>query len=102
MIDLLGIPDEETYEYGSSFKRMSEDLGYQKTMKFTRIMNLLGLTRNEDCSLEEYLEVVEQTRDLMVSRYLPPGFSTRDVIQSDVDYNLTYCGYLLFLAKDLR
>ena len=99
--DLLGIPDEETYEYGACLRRMAADLGYEN-VKFTRIMNLLGTTENADVSKEEYLETVGHTRELLMSRYLPPDFSCREALVHDTDIKLTYCGYMLFLAKDLK
>lgn len=101
VVDLLGIPDDETYDYGAGLRRMAVDLGYE-TIRFTRIMNLLGLTDNEDVSKEEYLETVARTRDQMVAQYLNPEFDAREAILNDTDINLTYCGYMLFLAKDLR
>src|ERR1700761_5998160 len=100
-LDLLGIPEAETYDYGSSLRRMAIELGYE-TIKFTRIMNLLGLTKNADVSKEEYLATVASTRELLVSRYLDPKFDFREALESDPDITLTYCGYMLFLKKDLK
>lgn len=99
--DLLGIPDTETYEYGTSLRRMAAERGYEN-IKFTRIMNLLGLTDSVAMTREEYLATVKETREMLVARYLDPGFNCDNAIAHDRDINLTYCGYMLFLAKDLR
>ena len=99
--DLLGIPDAETYEYGASLRRMAAEKGYGN-IKFTRIMNLLGLTDSAAMTREEYLVTVGETREMLVGRYLDPAFDCEEAITHDPDINLTYCGYMLFLAKDLR
>jgi hypothetical protein len=99
--DLLGIPDTETYEYGASLRRMAAEKGYEN-IKFTRIMNLLGLTDSVAMTREEYLATVKETREMLVARYLDPEFDCDNAIAHDRDINLTYCGYMRFLAKDLR
>jgi hypothetical protein len=79
---------------------MASEKGYNN-IKFIRIMNLLGLTGNVDMSRDEYLSNTDSARKMLVKRYLDPGFDVREAIKN-ADINLTYCGYLLFLSKDLR
>ena len=100
-LDLLGISDAETYTYGAALRQMAADKGFSN-IRFIRIMNLLGLSDSIDMSKEEYLRTVGSCRELLVSRYLPADFDVRDAITNDTDINLTYCGYMHFLAKDLR
>ncbi|KKY17697.1 putative pyoverdine dityrosine biosynthesis [Phaeomoniella chlamydospora] len=99
--DLLGISDEEVFNYGAALRRIPGEQGYQN-IDFIRIMNLLGLTDQATMTKEEYLETVGSTRDTLVEKFLDPTFIATDAIEEDRDINLTYCGYLKFLAKDLR
>ena len=80
---------------------MAQDLGFEY-IKFTRIMNLLGVAKNDDVSKEEYLETVVRTREMMVEKYTPEGFDCHEAVQDDEDINLTYCGYIRFLSKDMK
>lgn len=98
--DLIGIPDEEVFEYGAALRQMSEDQGY-KNIDFIRIMNLLGMTDQVIMTKEEYLSTVGRTREILVERFLDPTFIATQAIEEDRDINLTYCGYIKFLSKDL-
>jgi pyoverdine/dityrosine biosynthesis protein Dit1 len=99
--DLLGISNEEVYEYGGALRRMAEEKGYDR-LKFIRIMNLLGLTDSPNMTKEEYLACVDDSRKMLVDKYLPANFDAREAILTDEDINLTYCGYIIFLSKDMR
>jgi len=99
--DLLGISNEEVYDYGIGLRQMAEEKGYDR-LRFIRIMNLLGLTDSPHMTKQEYLSQVDQSRTELMEKYLPPDFDVRDAILTEVDINLTYCGYMLFLSKDLR
>ncbi|RFU79330.1 pyoverdine biosynthesis [Trichoderma arundinaceum] len=99
--DLVGISSEEVFEYGLNLRRMAVEKGYDR-LKFIRIMNLLGVTDSPHMTKEEYVSCVEESRKMLVEKYLPKGFDARDAILNDPDINLTYCGYIIFLNKDLR
>ncbi|KUJ17584.1 uncharacterized protein LY89DRAFT_747245 [Mollisia scopiformis] len=99
--DLVGISDEEVYEYGAALRRMSEEQGYHN-IDFFRIMNLLGITDQIVMTKEEYLSTCGQTREALVERFLDPTFIAAEAIEKDRDMNLTYCGYIKFLTKDLK
>lgn len=99
--DLLGISDEEVYDYGAALRQIPDQKGY-KNIDFIRIMNLLGLSEKTTMSKEEYLHSTDTCRDTLMQKFLDPTFIVTDLIDQDTDYNLTYCGYLRFLATDLR
>lgn len=99
--DLLGISDEEVFHYGAALRRIAEEREYEH-LGFIRIMNLLGLTDKAHMTKEEYLESVGNIREALVEKYLDPTFIATEAIEQDRDISLTYCGYLKFLAKDLR
>lgn len=99
--DLVGISSEEVFEYGLNLRRMAVAKGYDR-LKFMRIMNLVGVSDSLQMTKEEYVNCVEESRKKLMEKYLPQGFDARDAILNDVDINLTYCGYIMFLNKDLR
>lgn len=99
--DLVGIPAEEVFEYGKALRNLAVEKGFDR-LKFIRIMNLLGLTDSPHMTKEEYLASVESSRQALVEKHLPAGFDVRSDILNDADINLTYCGYIKFLTKDLK
>lgn len=48
------------------------------------------------------MATVADARKQLVEKWLPSDFDTRAAIENDPDIKLTYCGYMLFLSKDLR
>ncbi|KAK4078961.1 hypothetical protein Trihar35433_66 [Trichoderma harzianum] len=99
--DLVGISSEEVFEYGLNLRRMAEAKGYDR-LKFMRIMNLVGVSDSIQMTKEEYVSRVDESRRMLVEKYMPKGFDAREAIANDPDINLTYCGYIIFLNKDLR
>lgn len=85
--DLLGISDEEVYEYGIHLRQMAAEKGYDR-LKFIRIMNLLGLTDSPHMTKEEYLGYVTDSRKTLVEKYLDPAFDAREAILNDADINM--------------
>jgi pyoverdine/dityrosine biosynthesis protein Dit1 len=85
--DLVGISDEEVYEYSIHLCQMAAEKGYDR-LKFIRIMNLLGLTNSPHMTKEEYLGCVADSRKTLVEKYLDPAFDTRKAILNDADINM--------------
>ncbi|KAF7916465.1 uncharacterized protein EAE97_012125 [Botrytis byssoidea] len=99
--DLVGIEDEEVFEYGAALREMAVQKGFTN-IRFTRIMDLLGLNDKATVSKSEYLSLVDECRKQLMERYLPAGFDARDELLQNQDANSTYCGYIIFLTKDLQ
>jgi hypothetical protein len=99
--DLLGISDEEVYEFGSALRKIPEEKGY-KNIDFLRINNLLNLTDKAVMSKEEYVRNTDLVRETLIQKYLDPTFIASEAIENDPDINMTYCGYIRFLTTDLR
>ena len=99
--DLVGIHEEEVYEYGKALRNMAVEKGFDR-LKFIRIINLLGLADSPHMTKEEYLDSVDGARKSLMDNHLPADFDVRDTILNDPDVKLTYCGYIIFLTKDLK
>ncbi|KAF5878166.1 putative transferase family protein [Botrytis fragariae] len=99
--DLVGIEDEEVFEYGAALREMAVQKRFTN-IKFTRIMDLLGLNDKATVSKSEYLSLTAECRKQLMERYLPAGFDAREELLQNQDANTTYCGYIIFLTKDLQ
>ncbi|KAL6796292.1 Pyoverdine/dityrosine biosynthesis domain-containing protein [Trichoderma sp. SZMC 28013] len=99
--DLMGISIEEIFEYGSGVRRMAEAKSYNR-LRFKRIMNLVGISDSIQVTKEEYISSVDESRRLLVEKYMPKEFNAREAIANDPDINLTYSGYIKLLNRDLR
>ncbi|KAF4537728.1 Pyoverdine biosynthesis [Lasiodiplodia theobromae] len=98
--DILGIPDEDAWNYGSAIRALARERGYS-CIKFSRLMNLLGLYTEPEISKEKYLELCEPARRQLASTYGDPSFDADAFLKTDEDYMRTYLGYSKFLTKDL-
>ncbi|EKG16375.1 Pyoverdine biosynthesis [Macrophomina phaseolina MS6] len=98
--DILGIPDEDAWNYGSAIRALAEERGYS-CIKFARLMNLLGIYNESRISKEDYLRLCETARRELALRYGDPSFDADAFLKTDEDYMRTYLGYSKFLTKDL-
>ncbi|GME23715.1 Pyoverdine biosynthesis [Neofusicoccum parvum] len=98
--DILGIPDEDAWDYGSAIRSLAAKRGYS-CIKFMRIMNLLGLYTDSEISKHDYLNLCSSARKQLALRYGDPSFDADMFLKTDEDYMRTYLGYSKFLTKDL-
>ncbi|PYH98634.1 hypothetical protein BO71DRAFT_395009 [Aspergillus ellipticus CBS 707.79] len=99
--DILGISDEDCWDYGEALKEMISDLGL-KGLRLIRPINLLGLVSEEDTTRETYLATVNICRDELDQQF---GFSEDRLaaeIKKDRDTELTYCGMVKFLELEVQ
>lgn len=80
---------------------MVAEKGYT-CIEFARIMNLVGLHKEEAITKEKFIELLEPSRQELMKQYLDPKFDVNDCIKNDPDYKSTYDGYAKFLKKDLQ
>ena len=99
--DLVGITDEDTWEYSAALRSMATTKGFH-ALKLVRIMDLLGMTDERPTTKESYLETVNPCRKELESQFGRPKEAIREMIQSDADTLLTYRGFIRFLETDLR
>ncbi|KAH7309635.1 Pyoverdine/dityrosine biosynthesis protein-domain-containing protein [Stachybotrys elegans] len=98
--DLIGITDEDLFEYGRILRKMAADKGYH-CIQFARIMNLLGLHSDENITKQHFVNLLDASRKALIVRFGRKDFDVSDCIKNDPDYKMTYGGYAKFLKKDL-
>lgn len=99
--DILGITDEDCWDYGEALNAIILDKGLT-TIKFTRCMNLLGLLSDKDTNRDTYLTNTEICRQDLERRFGPSEEVLTNLIKSDKDTSLTYCGMVKFLESEME
>lgn len=99
--DLLGIPEEDFYDYGCELRAMAKQNGFTH-IKFTRLLDVLGLGVSDCMSRSEYMAVADVCRKTMEEVFLPPGFDVDQRIRDDTDVETTYLRHLRSAREDLR
>ncbi|GKT45464.1 sporulation protein kinase pit1 [Colletotrichum spaethianum] len=100
--DVVGISDDETWEYGATLMDMAAQKGYDG-IKLLRVMDFLGLTKeDEPLTKEKYMELVDESRKTLEAQFGDPDKDVRAMIDTDNDTLMTYRGFIRFLETDLR
>ena len=96
----MGISDDETWDYSVALMDMAADKGF-RNIKVVRVMQLLGMTSDE-MTKQQYLDTVNACREELAAHFGRHKETIRDMIRTDKDTLLTYCGFIRFLETDLR
>ncbi|CCF35993.1 pyoverdine/dityrosine biosynthesis protein [Colletotrichum higginsianum] len=100
--DVVGISDDETWEYGATLMDMAAQKGYDG-IKLLRVMDFLGLTKeDEPLTREKYMELVDESRKTLEAQFGDPDKDVRALMETDNDTLMTYRGFIRFLETDLR
>lgn len=99
--DLVGISDEDTYDYSAALMSMALQKGFSN-IKLVRVMDLLGMSASTDISKEQYVEMVPACRKELEKQFGDAEKDMRELIQNDPDSLLTYRGFIRFLETDLK
>ncbi|RMZ79883.1 hypothetical protein DV736_g6676, partial [Chaetothyriales sp. CBS 134916] len=100
--DLVGISDDDTWEYSVALMDMAAKKGFTR-IKLLRVMDFLGYTEGKSpLTKDEYLSVVDKSRAELDSQFGNPDKDVRQMIQTDEDTLTTYRGFIRFLETDLR
>lgn len=97
--DLLGVSDEEVFDYAKGLHRITESLGL-KHLRFTDLFELMG-SENSPTTAEEYASRIGELKERLFASFLPPGYNFDEDIRKDNNALLTYRGYMRFLESDL-
>ena len=97
--DLLGVSDEEVFDYANGLHRITEGLGL-KHLKFTDLFELIG-SESSPTTAQEYAGRIGKLRERLFVSFIPPGYDFDEDIRKDNSAMLTYRGYLKFLESDL-
>ncbi|MCJ1399865.1 hypothetical protein MMC11_003068 [Xylographa trunciseda] len=98
--DILGIADDEVWEYGECLRALAISKGLQY-IRFSRIGDVLGIHHN-GLKKDEYMTHASCYRRELIAKFGDPNFDVRRQIKDDKDTCMTYRGYLKFLAVDLK
>ncbi|RDL33854.1 Uncharacterized protein BP5553_08222 [Venustampulla echinocandica] len=99
--DLVGISDEDTWAYSEGLMSILSSKGFSG-IKMLRVMDILDLVKEEKMTKELYLSLVETCRLKLFQGYAQMEEEVRDMIKTDPDTLMTYCGFIRFLETDLR
>lgn len=97
--DLLGVSDEEVFNYAKSLQHIAERLGL-KHLRFTDVFEFLD-GEVSPTTAEEYSSRVGDLKQRLFALFLPPGYNFDKEIESDNNALSTYRGYMKFLSLDL-
>lgn len=97
----MNISDSDVWDYSSAVR----DIIKVKELKYIitlRIVDLLGHSRTDDLTRDEYLAHAGCYRRELTAKFAPANLDTRGAIRNEPDTCMTYTGYVKFLLKDLR
>lgn len=100
-IDLVGISDEDTYDYSAALMSMAANKGFSN-IKLVRVMDLLGMSTGIELCKEKYVDMVPACRKELEKQFGDANKDMRELIQTDPDSLLTYRGFIRFLETDLK
>jgi hypothetical protein len=99
---LVGVSDAEYYDYGIQLRKMAQEKRFS-SIKFIRLMDLLGLGDGEKISKSDYLRLVCTCRDkLMSPPYFDPRFDIEHELKTNPDTKTTYESYFSRISEDLK
>lgn len=102
MVDLVGIPDEEAYDYGLRLRELAQEKRFS-SIQFIRLMDLMGLGDGEKISKPDYLELVPAIRQrLMSSEYFDQTFNIETELETNPDTKATFDGFFSRISEDLK
>ncbi|KAK8876996.1 pyoverdine/dityrosine biosynthesis protein [Apiospora arundinis] len=100
--DLVGIPNEDTWNYGEALVAIIEEKGFAPNIKFARASELFGDMHTGPLNKQTYLALIAACRGRLMAEYGTPAEEVRKRIFADKDTELTYRGFIKFLKKDLQ
>ncbi|KAF2184527.1 hypothetical protein K469DRAFT_578921, partial [Zopfia rhizophila CBS 207.26] len=101
-LDVIGIPEGDTWAYGEELVRIVHAKGYEKNVKVIRVMDILGYTSGTTLGIDLYLSLSQKCRTELLGTYGRTEEEVHEMILNDDDTLSTYCGFIRFLTSDLR
>lgn len=99
--DVVGIPEEDTWEYSEVLNNIIEKRGF-KNLRLQRVMEIIGLTYQRPLTRETYMSLTSKSRATLLAKYGKSDDDIRRMIESDQDTLTTYRGFIRFLESDLK
>ncbi|KAH6671279.1 Pyoverdine/dityrosine biosynthesis protein-domain-containing protein [Halenospora varia] len=98
--DLLNVPEETVWRYGSVLRRLARDRFPH--ISFVRLNQIVASGSPEPTTVEEYVQSAASIRKKLVADHIPTGFDVKEHLKRDTSALMTYRGYLKFLRTDLK
>lgn len=97
--DLLGISDEEVFDYARGLHRIVRSL----ELKHVRFTDIFELAERESPPLtaEEYASRIGKLKERLFASFLSAGYDFDEEIKTSNNALLTYRGYMKFLESDM-
>ncbi|EFQ34127.1 pyoverdine/dityrosine biosynthesis protein [Colletotrichum graminicola] len=97
--DILEYTEDELWEYDSVLRQMVAKAGYD-CFEFIHFLDLVGVCAKPTITKEEFMDLLEPARQVMMEKYLPQHFDVDKAISSDPNMKCTYLAYCKFLTRD--
>ena len=100
-IDLLGIPDSDTWAYGEALREMAVQKAFNH-IKFSRLKDLVSFPLPEKLDEITYVANATNFRRFLFNNFGNDNLDIDHEIAMNPDTQLVYLGYRRFLESDLR
>ncbi|KAL9627995.1 MAG: hypothetical protein Q9204_006190 [Flavoplaca sp. TL-2023a] len=99
--DLVGIPEEHTWEYSEALAKIIEEKGFDR-LNLRRVMDVIGFTDQEPITKQIHLSLTHRSREVLMQKYGKTEDDIKVLINTDHDTLMTYRGFIRFLETDFR
>lgn len=90
MIDVLGISDQDCWDYGVGLEAIIKEEKLEN-VRFRPCMNVLGFICDDGLTEKVFLNTAQMCREKLETRFAPTEQHVTELIKSDKDTMLTYC-----------
>lgn len=100
LLDLLGVPDKDVWEYGETLRALAVSKGFAH-ISFARLRDLVDIDLPKELDEMTYVANASNFRRALLNTFSKPGWTWDEVRQVE-DACMTYRGYIKFLQTDLE
>jgi pyoverdine/dityrosine biosynthesis protein Dit1 len=101
MIDVLGISDQDCWDYGVELEAIIKEEKLEN-VRFRPCMSVLGFICDDGLTEKVFLDTAQMCREKLETRFAPTEQHLTELIKSDKDTTLTYCGMVKFLQSEME
>lgn len=101
MIDVLGISDQDCWDYGVELEAIIKKESLDN-VRFRPCMSVLGFICDDGLTEKVFLDTAQMCREKLETRFAPTEQHLTQLIKSDKDTMLTYCGMVKFLQSEME
>ena len=101
MIDVLGISDQDCWDYGAELEAIIKEEKLEN-VRFRPCMSVLGFICDDGLTEKVFLDTAQMCREKLETRFAPTEQHLTELIKSDKDTTLTYCGMVKFMQSEME